>query len=238
MARMTSARSETASAPCSKIALRARRCVSVADSPPRFSTRSSSARASIFSPRRGLARDHSRATSSTMRRRSSRSGRARVKRAREGLELGRDLALVADEHDGARAVLVVLGDVLQEAHIGRLAQVGVKVEQHVHAGERRGAQVLEDVHRLGERTVGRPDLDIQTLEAVGHAPLEERHATVRQRHGRWQRGRRLAEARAGAGAGSAQRVQRLRLIARLDDDERYPRSQQGLEVVGWHARRD
>src|SRR5690606_7324792 len=50
---------------------------------------------------------------------------------RQVLELGRYFDFVADQHDRARARIVALADVLAHAHVERLDQVRVDVQQHV-----------------------------------------------------------------------------------------------------------
>ena len=54
---------------------------------------------------------------------------------RQMLDLGRGRELVADEHEGARATLVIQRDVLQQAYLGRLAQVRMKIEERIYTAQ-------------------------------------------------------------------------------------------------------
>ncbi len=138
LACITAGRSLGSSAPSSKITLRASRSVSPVDSPPRFSISSSSDLRSVLDrcavgarPVGGDALDD-RAALDAVRKRQPEAGG-------EMLQLARQRELVADQHYRARGAVIVLTDVLQQPHVHRIGEERMEVEQHVDAGDGRGA---------------------------------------------------------------------------------------------------
>ena len=85
-----------------------------------------------------------------------------------------NLQFATDEYDGARAAAVVLCNIFQQANQRGLMQIRMKVEQGIGARNGRGAQVLENVHGLGNRALGRTDVDVEALETVRYRPLKQR----------------------------------------------------------------
>ena len=113
----------------------------------------------------------------------------------------------------ARAV-IVLADVLEQPHVHRVGQERMEVEQHVDAGDVRGAHRLEHRGRLGVVLLGAAEIDVQAAQPVGDGPLE--HRRVRGREARRQR---------------REQLERARLVARLDDDERHAAAKQRFELL-------
>ena len=85
-----------------------------------------------------------------------------------------NLQFATDEYYGAGAAAVVLCNILQQANQGGFMQIRMKVQQGIGARNGRGAQMLETVHGLGDGALGRTDVDVEALEAVGYRPLKQR----------------------------------------------------------------
>ena len=77
-----------------------------------------------------------------------------------------------------------------------------------------GADRLEHCGRLGVVLLRAAEIDVQAAQAVGDGPLE--HRRVRGGEARRQRGEQL---------------ERARLVARLDDDQRHAAAQQRFELL-------
>jgi hypothetical protein len=90
----------------------------------------------------------------------------------------------------------------------------MEVEQHVDAGDARGADRLEHRRRLGVVLLGAAEVDVQAAQAVGAGPLE--HGRVRGGEARRQR---------------CEHLERARLVVRLDHDERHAAAEQDLELL-------
>ena len=87
-------------------------------------------------------------------------GQRHLETRRQVIELLRQLHLVADEHQGARAFLVVLRDVLEHAHVFRVLEIRMEIQQHVDAGHGGGADVLEHLLRLGQGSLRPAQVDV------------------------------------------------------------------------------
>ena len=177
-------RSTVESAPSSKIALRARRRVSLVVRPLRFSTSRSRSRPVGLDlvARIGLhplARNflHQCAALVPIR-------HCELATRTELFQLVGQGNLIAQQYHRARDLLISDTDVLQQAHVNRLGQVGMKIYEYVHARRGGGANVPQDLDRLRVMTLWRTEIDIDALEAIGHGPLEHRCMRVtRQPHG-------------------------------------------------------
>ena len=87
--------------------------------------------------------------------------------ARRGARARAAARFAADQHDRARRAVVVLADVLQQPDVHRIGQERMEVEQHVDAGDVRGADRLEHCRRLGVVLLCAAEVDVQAAQAVG-----------------------------------------------------------------------
>ena len=98
--------------------------------------------------------------------------------------------------------------------MNRVFEKRVKVEQHVDAGLRHGAYVLEDITRFRVERL-RFQRYIEALQPVGYGPAKQRHVVVG----------------CAADRDRLEYVENSRLFLRLDDDDRGARFENDLEVV-------
>ena len=56
-----------------------------------------------------------------------------LKARRQAFEFARQRNLVTDENQGALGFVIILRDIFQEPHIYRILQIGMKIQQHIHA---------------------------------------------------------------------------------------------------------
>ena len=162
---------------------------------------------------------HSRAICITMPGVPFLSGISQREARREMLEFLRQLHFVADEHERARALLVVLRDVLDRAHEHRIVEIGVEIEQHVDAGHGGGVDVLQQLFGLRKCPLRSAQIDVDAQQPFGHRPLE--NAPVL--------------AALGFQRGFAHQLHDRRFFPAFDDHQRHARSQQGLQFSGGGA---
>ena len=129
------------------------------------------------------------------------------------LELARNSDLVTDQHNLPMYLAGAKTDVLEQAHVYRVVEKRMKVEQDVDAGLRDGSNVLENVGGL--RIDGlRFERDIQTLQPVRNRPSKQGRvglASTLQRYG-------------------LQHAQHALLVLRFDHDDWRARSQDQFEI--------
>src|SRR5215831_2937275 len=134
------------------------------------------------------------------------------------LELMRYLSLVSDQHDGARAMFVVLCDILQKADDGWILKVRMEVEQRVDSGERGRSDMLKDIGWLCQHALRRADLRVQAFQPVCHSPLKERQPRPCQYRPGFC-GTRSGRLRREQPASGAECFEDLRFIARVNYDD-------------------
>ena len=135
---------------------------------------------------------------------------------RQVLELLRQLHLVADEHERARAFLVFLRDVLERAHEQRVFEIRVEIEQHVDAGHGGGLDVPQQLLGLRQGALRAAQVDVDAQQSFGHRPLE--HAPV--------------PAALGLQGRFAHQLDDAAFFAAFDDHQRHAGGQQGLQFSG------
>lgn len=129
-----------------------------------------------------------------------------------GLQLGRQVEIVADQDHCAGRHRVSLRDVLEQAHVDRLVEVRVEVAEHVNPSDPHPDR-LEHLGGLGVEALRPTEIHVDATHALGHSPLEDRH-----------RGMVAARARSDERA-------RPVLVARLDNHNGDAASEQGGEFA-------
>ena len=149
---------------------------------------------------------------------------------RQMLEFRGQGDLVTDQRHGACTSIVVLRNILEESNQRRILQVRMKIQQRINTSDIRGADVLQNLHGLGEVALGRSDVDIEALDTVGDRPLKERQTAGAIGGGCGGHSRRAGLVRARP----HQALEDLFLIAGFHHDERDPRANQDFEICALH----
>ncbi len=102
-------------------------------------------------------------------------GSRRAQREARGqmLELLRHRELGAYEYERAGHLVVVLRDIFDQAHVDRICQIRMEIQQHVDAGHRRRLQMAQELGRVGDGFLRTAEVPIDAPQAFGHRPLED-----------------------------------------------------------------
>ena len=130
------------------------------------------------------------------------------------LEFGRQFQFVADQHDLALAFAGADRDVLEQAHVDRIGEIRMKIEQRIDARRFDGEDVLQDAGRFGVMRL-RGQIDVEPPQPLGHGPAKQRL---------------LAPAESATGQ-VPQHVEKAFFVERLDDDDGHPGVQNDVQIV-------